>query len=64
VLKIDGASAAVVSWEARSDAIRKGVHLYDVEKQPEKPAPKGYEANFAPNVPALAGGWSQPGDME
>jgi hypothetical protein len=38
--KIDAAMAAVLAWEARGDAVTAGVHLYDVEKSPEKPAPR------------------------
>jgi hypothetical protein len=62
--KIDAAMAAVLSWEARGDAITSGVHLYDVQPRSEKPPPEGYRANFAPNIPALAAGWSPGSDME
>jgi hypothetical protein len=62
--KIDAAMAAVLSWEARGDALASGAVSLDETRPQEKPRPpKPYEADFAPNVPALIGGWTG-GDME
>jgi hypothetical protein len=61
--KIDGVMAAILAWEARGDCIRLGVPLGDEQPQEKPRPPKPYEANFAPNVPALVGGWTG-GDME
>jgi hypothetical protein len=62
--KIDAAMAAILSWEARGHALEKGVVSLDESKPQERPRPpKPYEADFAPNVPALIGGWTG-GDME
>jgi hypothetical protein len=62
--KIDAAMAAVLAWEARGDALASGAVSLDEIKPQEKPRPpRPYEANFAPNVPALIGGWTG-GDME
>jgi hypothetical protein len=62
--KIDAAMAAVLSWEARGDALASGAVSLDETKPQERPRPpKPYEADFAPDVPVLIGGWTG-GDME
>jgi hypothetical protein len=63
--KIDAAMAAVLSWEARYNALQSGaVSLDEHQPRPEPEPPRPYESGFAPNVPALIGGWSPGGDME
>jgi hypothetical protein len=65
--KIDIAAAAVLSWEARSDALASGaVSLTETPEQPEPERPRGYEYGRAPVLTALGVGWSSSGgsDME
>jgi hypothetical protein len=63
--KMDAAMAAVLAWEARGDALASGaVSLTDTRPQEQPKPPRPYEPGFAPNVPALVGGWSPGGDME
>jgi hypothetical protein len=62
-LKIDLAMAAVLAWEARSDALAKGaVWLGDVAPTgPEPPErPGGWRPGTAPAMPALVGADSGP----
>jgi hypothetical protein len=48
-LKIDAAMAAVLSWEARSDALAAGaVSLEPTPEAAPQPRARGYEPNFAP----------------
>lgn len=65
--KIDAAMAAVLSWEARSDAIAAGVSLADFAKPEPASKPDVYRADHAPNLTrpfAGAGAGAGPmGDM-
>jgi len=64
-MKIDAAMAAVLSWEARGDAIASGLtggRKPEPEKQ-EKPR-RGYEANHAPSIAVLSGAYDSRSDME
>jgi hypothetical protein len=64
--KIDAAAAAVLSWEARSDALKSGaVDLTDTPEEPAEKPPPVYQANFAPPIGAPVGAWTGGGsDME
>jgi len=66
-LKMDAAAAAVLSWEARSDALASGaVSLAEVQPEPEPERPRGYEYGRAPVLTTLGAGWNSSGgsDME
>jgi len=66
-MKIDAAAAAVLSWEARSDALASGaVSLTDTPDEPEPERPKGYEYGRAPRIEMPVGAWTGGGgsDME
>jgi len=57
--KIDAAAAAVLSWEARSDALAKGaVSLMETPPEPAEKPPPVYQANYAPPIVAPVGVWS------
>jgi len=64
-LKIDAAMAAVLSWEARADALSSGAVSLTAMPEREKPkAPDVYRANHAPalvRLPAVVGnpGWDE-----
>jgi hypothetical protein len=58
-LKVDAAMAAVLSWEARSDALASGaVSLTDTPAMAEEKPPPVYRANYAPPIVAPVGAWS------
>jgi len=66
-LKIDAAAAAVLSWEARSDALASGaISLDEQAPEPEPEPPRGYEYGRAPVLSALGTSWNSVGgsDME
>jgi hypothetical protein len=64
-MKIDAAMAAVLSWEARSDALASGaVSLIDQPPTPEPEPQRGYEPDYAPALTFAGRGPVGPmGDM-
>ena len=64
--KIDAAMAAVLSWEARSDAIAAGAIYLGSDPEPAaRPKPDVYRADHAPNLtrPLVGAGTGPMGDM-
>jgi hypothetical protein len=58
-LKIDGASAGILAWEARNDALASGaVSLTETPAMAEEKPPPVYRANYAPPITAPVGAWS------
>jgi hypothetical protein len=58
-LKVDAAMAAVLSWEARSDALASGaISLTETPAMAEEKPPPVYRANYAPPITAPVGAWS------
>jgi hypothetical protein len=64
-MKIDAAMAAVLSWEARGDALASGVvSLATAPLVPEPQQQRGYEPGYAPPARSLVGaGAAGPDDM-